>query len=184
MAKKKKELKQEVSVPENIEVKLDNNLLNVKGPKSEIQKNFFHPAISITCEKNKITLDSKKKTKRERKMIGTFKAHIKNMFKGVSEGHVYKLKICSGHFPMNVKVSNHEFVINNFLGEKVPRKLALKPGVTVKVEGSEVIVESPTKDLAGQTSAEIEKLTKIIRKDLRIFQDGIYITEKDGKPLK
>ena len=54
----------------------------------------------------------------------------------------------------------------------------------VKVEGSEIIIESTNKELAGQAAADIEQLTRITNKDRRIFQDGIYITEKDGKKIE
>jgi large subunit ribosomal protein L6 len=106
------------------------------------------------------------------------------MIKGATEGHVYKLKVCSGHFPMNVAVAGKDFVVKNFLGEKKPRQVAIKEGVDVKVEGEIVTVESCDKELAGQTAADIETLTRITNRDLRIFQDGIYITEKDGKPVR
>jgi large subunit ribosomal protein L6 len=116
-------------------------------------------------------------------MMQTFKAHIKNLIRGVMEGHLYKLKICSGHFPMSVSVSGEEFIIKNFMGENVPRTLKLKENVSVKVEGDQVIVESIDKEKAGQTAADIEQLTRVTNKDLRIFQDGIYITFKDGKEI-
>ena len=105
------------------------------------------------------------------------------MIKGVSEGHIYKLKICSGHFPMNTAVNGNKFVVNNFLGEKTPRELDIKEGASVKIEGDIVIVEGIDKELVSQTAASIEILTKVKGKDKRIFQDGIYITEKDGKEI-
>ena len=104
--------------------------------------------------------------------------------KGANEGFVYRMKICSGHFPMNVSNTKEEFSVKNFLGEKVPRVLKIKPGVDVKIEGDAVIVESNSKELAGQTAANIEKLTKIKNRDLRVFQDGIYITEMAGRKVR
>jgi large subunit ribosomal protein L6 len=32
----------------------------------------------------------------------------------------------------------------------------------------------------GQTAASIEQLTRVTDKDTRVFQDGVYITEKPG----
>ena len=85
---------------------------------------------------------------------------------------------------MNVSINNEELIVKNFLGEKAPRILKIKPGVTAKVEGSDIIIESTNKELAGQAAADIEQLTRITNKDRRIFQDGIYITEKDGKKIE
>ena len=117
-------------------------------------------------------------------MVKTYKAKLKNNLIGVNEGYTYKLKICSGHFPMNVGVNGTEFTIKNFLGEKVPRTITLKEGASVKIEGEQIIVESIDKEKAGQVAADIEQLTRVTNRDNRIFQDGIYITEKAGKIIK
>ena len=85
---------------------------------------------------------------------------------------------------MNVTVSSDNFTIKNFLGEKTPRVLKLKKGVIVKVEGGQIIVESVNKELAGQVSADIEQLTRRSGYDGRIFQDGIWLCNKDGKETK
>jgi large subunit ribosomal protein L6 len=105
------------------------------------------------------------------------------MIKGVQEGFTYKLKICSGHFPMSVALKGNTFEIKNFIGEKVPRTLKIKQGADVKIEGDQITVHATDKELAGTTAGAIEKLTRRPGFDKRIFQDGIYITEKDGKKL-
>jgi large subunit ribosomal protein L6 len=85
---------------------------------------------------------------------------------------------------MNVAVSGDKLSVKNFLGEKIPRVAKILPGVTVKVEGDIIDIESTDKEAAGQTAANFEQLTRITNRDLRIFQDGIYITVKDGKEIK
>ncbi|MDP6647875.1 MAG: 50S ribosomal protein L6, partial [Candidatus Woesearchaeota archaeon] len=62
--------------------------------------------------------------------------------------------------------------------------LQIKEGATVKVEGDLINVTSTNKETAGQVSADIEQLTRRPGYDKRIFQDGIYIINKDGKELK
>ncbi|HDD40325.1 MAG TPA: 50S ribosomal protein L6, partial [Nitrososphaeria archaeon] len=47
-----------------------------------------------------------------------------------------------------------------------------------EVRGDDVIVKGIDKQAVGQTAANIEQATKIRRKDLRKFLDGIYIYEK------
>ena len=140
--------------------------------------------MAIESKNDSIILKAGKFSKVKKKLINSYAAHVKNMIKGGLEGHKYMLKICSGHFPMNVSVNKNEFTVKNFLGEKVPRVLKLKEGATVKVEGDKIIVESASKETAGQISADIEQLTRRTRYDLRVFQDGIYITDKDGKEIR
>ena len=85
---------------------------------------------------------------------------------------------------MNASISGTMLVIKNFLGEKVPRTLQLNGGAEVKIDGDLINVSSVSKEIAGQVSADIEQLTRRPGYDTRIFQDGIYIINKDGKELK
>lgn len=178
--KKKKKLTETIKIPEGVNVGIDRRTIVVKGQKGEVQREFRYKQIELSIEGSQIKIDSK----REKTIIGTLKAHIKNMINGVNEPHKYTLKICSGHFPMNVSVSKDELVVKNFLGEKIPRVLKLKDGVDVKIEGDIITVEGVDKELAGQVAADIEQLTKRRGYDTRIFQDGIWLCNKDGKEIK
>ncbi len=174
----REDITKELTVPEGVTVSYVDGVLTVKGSQGEVSKDLFFPTIELKSEAGKIVLTAKNGSKREKRMVGTFQAHIKNMFKGVQEKFQYKLKICSGHFPMNVAVSGNNFSVKNFLGEKHPRVFEIPQGVAVKVNGSDVEVVGCSKEATGQTAAKIEQLCKITNKDLRIFQDGIYITQK------
>lgn len=172
-----------IDVPEGVEIKIENSIINVKGAKGEVSRALKDPKIKIELKENKVVLSSKNATKREKTMIGTFKSHINNLIKGVMDGVVYKLKICSGHFPMTVGVENNSLVVKNLFGERVPRVLQIREGASVKIEEEIITVEGIDKELVGQTAANIEKLCKITNRDRRIYQDGIYITEKNGKAI-
>jgi len=178
MAKKQQEFKEELEIPEGIKISLENGLLTVTGKRGEIKRDFFTPVIKLLTEGNKIIFTMKKFSKREKTLLGTFMSHIRNMFIGVTEGFVYKLKICSGHFPMNVSFKNHELIIKNFIGEKVPRVLKVKESVNLKVEGDIITLEANDIEIVGLTASSIEKLTRRPGFDKRIFQQGIYITDK------
>ena len=181
--KMKEDLVKEIELSENVTANLEGNILKIKGPQGEVQREFLHPKMDINVEGNKVVLKVIKGTKREKTILGSFQSHIRNMVSGVQKNHQYKLKICSGHFPMNVSVSGQELIIKNFLGESVPRKINLLSGADVKVNGDEIIVTSADKELAGQMASRIEKACKITQRDRRIFQDGCYITEKSGKSI-
>jgi large subunit ribosomal protein L6 len=179
----KTDLIKEIELADGVTAINENGSLTIKGPKGELSRNFFHPKINLKIEEKKIILEVLKATKREKMVAGSISAHIKNMVNGVIEPFIYKLKICSGHFPMNVSVSGQELIIKNFLGETIPRKVSLPTEVNVKVDSTEILVTSVNKELAGQTAAKIESACRVNNRDIRIFQDGCYIIEKAGKML-
>ena len=180
--KSSKEYEDFLDIPEGVTVKVDKAMITAAG-KTTDSRYFPSKIVNLSVEGNKLKFSADKDNKKVRKMIGTIKAHTKNMFKGITKGHTYKLKICSGHFPMNVSVSKDELIVKNLLGEKIPRVMKINENAKVRVEGDYVIVESSSKDIAGQTAAMIEGLTKRVNYDRRIFQDGIYIIDKDGKEV-
>jgi len=177
----KKDIKEEVKIPAGVEIKIESRIVKAKGPKGEASKVLYAPKINIEVKDNNVVVSAKNATKREKRMIGSFASHIENLIQGVTKLHVYKLKICATHFPMSASVSKGEFVLQNFLGEKIPRAVKLRQGVNVKIEGAEITVESADKELAGQTAASIEQLCRITDRDRRVFQDGVYITAKSEK---
>ncbi len=180
----KKGLSEIIEIPNNVEVNIDKSIIKVKGPKGEIKKKFNSSRINIKKDNNKINFSVESDSRKNKDILNANLANFKNVIKGVNEIYVYKLKICSGHFPMNVTVDNNKMIIKNFLGEKLPRVANLLENVNVKVNGDIIIVESPDKDKAGQVSANIEIATKISNKDRRVFQDGIFIIEKAGDIIK
>ena len=180
----KQNIDETIEVPQGVTATIKDSTITVKGPKGEVVKGMRAPGVTITSKDNKISLKSKKATKREKRMLNTFRAHINNMLKGVQENWVYKLKICSGHFPMNVSLSGNVFAVKNFLGEKVPRQCKLPEGAVVKVAGQDITITSADRDIAGQIAGRLELLTFKPNKDQRTFQDGIYITLKPGAKVQ
>lgn len=178
---KAKNYVEEIQIPEGTTAKFEGDFLVVSKGKAVVKREFQDPRLKLKVEGNNIVLEAAKVTRKEKMQIGTFVAHIKNMLKGVSNSYVYKLRICSGHFPMNITVSGKTITVKNFVGEKIPRVLTLKEGVEVKMEGQDIIVSSPDKELAGMTAGAIELICRRPGFDSRIFQQGIYIIEKAGK---
>jgi len=106
------------------------------------------------------------------------------MIKGANNKVIYKLKLVFSHFPVSLEVNGKELMIKNFLGEKSMRRAKILDGVNVKVSGKDLTVEGIDIEKTSQTAANIEQAGKIKNKDRRVFQDGIYIIEKDGVLIK
>ena len=173
-------LKESIAIPGGVEVSIEGDLIKLKGVNGKAERRLINPNMSLVKEKDMIIIECNKSTRREKMLINTFAAHLKNLIKGVVEGFKYKLKICSSHFPMSVSVRGEEVIIKNFFGEKNPRTARIVKGVKVTINGEEIILEGCNVEDVGQTASNIELATRRTKFDRRIFQDGIYITHKAG----
>lgn len=170
---------EEITIPENVKVEVNGKVVKVSGPKGELVRSFdYAKDIDIKVENGKIILETYFADRKKKALFYSIIAHINNMIIGVTKGWRYKLKIVTSHFPVTVKVVGGEVVIENFLGEKAPRRAKILEGANVKVEGKDVIVEGIDIEKVAQTAANIELATKVKDKDRRVFVDGIYIYEK------
>lgn len=166
------------SVPKNVAVKIEQGKVIVKGPKAELQREFPSKVIEAVISNEKIEVKPKNKTAFARMLAGTYTSHIKNMVAGVQNHFIYTLKIVFTHFPITVAISGTELQVQNFLGEKKARKVTIPSGVKVSVQNDLIKIESADLELAGKTATLIETATRITGRDRRVFQDGIYITQK------
>lgn len=170
---------EDIEIPEGVTVSVSGSILTAKGPKGEVSRDFFAENITVSTEARKVTVSSPVNKKNQRKIIGSFKAHIKNILIGVVDGHHVKMKILSGHFPMTVAVKDKEFSVKNFFGEKTARTFTLPEGsVEVKIKGDDIEIESCDKELVGSVMGSIEQLTRRTTFDRRIFQDGIVLVKE------
>lgn len=179
----KKEIFQNIEIPEGVDVNIERDTLTIKGKEGENKRKFNITNLIFEKRDNKITIGNQKATKREKKMINTISAHIKNMIKGVQKKFEYKLKACFSHFPITVEIKGNEGLIKNFLGEKTPRKVILPKEMDVKVERDIITISSVDKELAGRLASDFEKATRIRMRDRRIFQDGVFIINKAGREI-
>lgn len=168
----------EINVIEGVQASLDGGMFRVKGPKGELTREFSHPAIKVGVSGGKIAISSEDEKKNVRAMMGTWRAHMKNMMMGVTKGWKCKMKLVYAHFPVKLEHKGETLVIKNFIGARSERKAKILPGVQVKITADIVELSGTDREKLGQTAANIEAATKVKGFDRRVFQDGIYVTEK------
>lgn len=174
-------LQYEVEIPEDITVTVTESTVTVKGKLGELTKNFDHTGIRVEKLNDKIVLTTVFPRKREKALIGTVQAHIKNMFTGVTYGYRYAMKIVFSHFPIRVKTEGSKVKIENLYGGRKPKYAKVLPGVKVEVDSEDVFVEGIEKEAVGQTCANIQELTRQRgkrRQSPKTFMDGIFTYEK------
>lgn len=179
----KQKISETVKIPQGVSCSYHGKVLSCTKDSKTVQKELHAPNISIAVHEGELRIFSDKANKNDYKKIASFVAHAKSLFAGLGEEYIYQLEAVNVHFPMTLKKEGSELIINNFLGEKKPRKAKILAHVNVDVKGTKITISSPNRELAGQTAANFERATKVRGRDRRIFQDGIFITSKPGRKL-
>ncbi|MEE6210119.1 50S ribosomal protein L6 [Salarchaeum sp. III] len=168
----------ELEIPDDVTVEVDHLDVTVDGPEGSVTRRLWYPDVSVSVDGDLVVIESDTENRKTTATMGTFESHLSNMFHGVSAGWEYRMEVHYSHFPMQVNVEGDEVVIENFLGERAPRRTPVRGDTDVQVDGEELTLSGPSKEDVGQTAADIEQLTRVTDKDTRVFQDGVYIVEK------
>ncbi|KKN27326.1 hypothetical protein LCGC14_0865820 [marine sediment metagenome] len=174
--------KEELEIPEGVEVTLEGgHHIKVKGAEGIVTKDFSHMrGIKVSINNKKIIFSTNFPKSGTLALIKTVVSIINNLIIGVQTNYKYVSKICYSHFPCSVKVDekNHMLFVENFLGERAPRKSRYPSEVKVELQGEDVYFIGPDKEALGQAAANIKRSCRIRKKDPRVFQDGVYLYKK------
>lgn len=167
-----------IQLPDDVDFSIEGRKVTVKGPKGTLTRDFASAPISMQLDGKTIRVWAEWPRKQEASLVGTIHSHIQNMIIGVRKGFTYKLKIVFSHFPISVKLKDKFVLIENFTGERNPRKARIMGNAQVKIQPEDVIIQGIDLEDISQTAANIEQATKVKRKDPRIFLDGLYVYER------
>ena len=167
-----------IEIPDEVSAEVSNLDLTVEGPNGSVTRTLWFPSVSVSVDDGEVVITTDADDAKTNATVGTFESHVSNMIHGVTEGWEYEMEVYYAHFPMQVDVDGDEVVIENFLGERSERRTPLRGDTEVQVDGEVVTLSGPSKEDVGQTAADIEQLTRVTDKDNRVFQDGVYITQK------
>jgi large subunit ribosomal protein L6 len=169
-----------IPLPGGVAFAIEGRTLVAHGPLGTARRPYPADVLDLAIEGENATLTLRLPPERRasQALLGTWAAHLRNLALGLTRGVEARMKIVAAHFPMKVSVRGQELVIENFLGEKYPRTAHLVPGTTAQVDGEYVVLSGTDIEQVGQSGANIERTTRIRDYDPRVFQDGIYLTER------
>ena len=173
------EISRNIQIPDGVVVNIEDRKVTVKGSKATLTRDFSYAPISLETDGKTVRVWAEWPRKKEAALVGTIDSHIKNMITGVTKGYSYKLKIVFSHFPITVKVQGKSLLIENFTGERRARAAKILGDVKVKIETDDIIVQGAKLEDVSQTAANIEMVTRVTKKDPRVFLDGIYVYERN-----
>ncbi len=168
----------EVDIPEGVKVSQKKHMLAFEGPLGKTYKSFRTIPVNIEISENKILLKAQGTKKRDYAILHTARSLIRNICEGLIVGYTIKMKIVYAHFPVTVKIDGKVIIIENFQGERAPRKTRIVGNTKVMPKGEDVILTGEVWTDITQTAANIELKTKVKNKDHRVFLDGIYVFDK------
>jgi len=180
MYTKPERMHEAITIPEGITVTQNKHMLGFTGPLGKTFKSFRSINVKIRVDNGQILLDAAGPRKRDYATLHTARSILRNICEGLVTGYTVRMKVVFAHFPVTVKVSGRQVIIENFQGERAPRTTRIVGNTRVIPKGGdEVVVTGAVLTDVTQTAANIELATKIKNKDHRVFLDGIYVYKKD-----
>lgn len=173
------EISRTIQIPDDVVVSIEGLKVTVRGGKATLTRDFSYAGVSLETDGKNVRVWAQWPRKKEASLIGTIESHVKNMITGVTKGYTYKMKIVFSHFPITVKVQDRAVLVENFTGERRPRRAKILGEVKVKLEPDDIIVQGANLEDVSQTAANIEMMTRVTNKDPRVFLDGIFVYERN-----
>ena len=141
-----------LEIPANVEVKVENNIVSVKGPKGELSAEI-NKNITVEVKENKVIVTRKSDVYKN--FHGTTNANIKNMIIGVTNGFEKKLEAVGVGYRFTVK--GNEIVVT--AGYSHPVNVAIPKGITVESpSNTELFIKGADKQLVGEFAANVRKI--------------------------
>ena len=167
-----------LTIPEKVNVELNEQTLTVKGPKGELTLNI-DKCVKVNIKESEITVEPVNNLKHTREMHGTTNANIRNMIIGVTEGYTKGLEIVGVGYRFNVKGS----VLSVQDGKSHLDNLDVPAGITVEqISNTEIKLSGIDKCALGKFAAEIRSLrAPEPYKGKGIHYVGEFIRRKEGK---
>jgi large subunit ribosomal protein L6 len=145
-----------IKVPTDVQVKIEGDLVTVKGPKGELKRKII-PQIVVKFENGEIMVNIiNPKNKRENALWGLYWNLIRNMVIGVKDGFKKELEINGVGF--KVQGAGKKLTFN--VGFSHPVVFELPAGIDGKVEENRITVSGADKEQLGEVANQIRNIKK------------------------
>lgn len=147
-----------IAVPAGVQVDVKGTLVNVKGPKGEMQREFS-PLIGISLENGQISTTRKSDNPAERALHGTTRAVLNNMVVGVSAGFQRILEWDGVGY--RAEMSGATLML--YMGYSHPIPVEPPAGIKFEVDAKtrQIKVMGFDKEAIGQVAADIRKIRPV-----------------------
>ncbi len=173
--------KKPIEIPSGVEVKIDGQLVTVKGPKGTESVNV-REEIKVSVVDNHIILEPTNDERKTNALHGLSRTLVANAVEGVSKGFEKKLEIQGVGYRANMEGTK----LNMALGYSHPVIVEPPAGITITVDKNvNITVSGSNKQMVGDVAAAIRsKRPPEVYKGKGIRYEGEYIRRKAGKAGK
>jgi large subunit ribosomal protein L6 len=147
--------KRPVVVPQDVEVKLEGDVITVKGPKGQLSRRLPSD-VTVTREDDRLLVSVGDATKEARALQGLVRILVGNMVTGVTDGFEKALEIVGVGY--RAELQGKTAVFN--LGYSHPIHFQLPDGIDAKIEKTKIVLSGADKELLGETAAKIRGLRR------------------------
>jgi large subunit ribosomal protein L6 len=145
--------KKPIEIPKGIEVKIEGDLVKIKGPKGELSQKI-RPEIKVEIKEEKIFVSPQIETKKTKAFWGLTRTLLANNVKGVIEGYEKKLQIEGLGYKAEIEGEN--LILR--AGFSHPVKIKAPSGIKFSVDKNIITISGINKELVGQVAAKIRKV--------------------------
>jgi len=143
-----------ISIPSEVTVEVDKNVVKVKGPKGELTTNILS-GIKIKFKDNQLEVSATNHEKQTKANHGLIRSLINNDVIGVVEGYKKTLKMVGTGY----RVQQRGAGLNLQVGLSHDVEFNAPEGVTLAVESNNtIIITGIDKQQVGQVAAEIRQI--------------------------
>jgi len=167
-----------ISIPSGVEVKVNGDTVEVKGPKGSLSQTIAN-TITVAVEDGTVTVERVNDERENRALHGLTRALLFNMVVGVTEGYSKELTAVGVGYRAALKGKNLELQV----GFSHPVNIEAPDGITFEVpEQTKIIVIGIDKQMVGQVAANIRAVRPpepYKGKGIRYVDE--YVRRKAGK---
>jgi large subunit ribosomal protein L6 len=167
-----------IAIPSGVEIKFQNKLLSVKGPKGTLDLAIYDE-IDLEIKDKEIVVNKIRNSKQAPALWGLTRSLVSNLITGVTEGYEKKLELQGVGYRMAVQGKK----INLALGFSHPVEVVIPEGIEAKIgEANVLVISGIDKQKIGQFAADIRALKKAEPYKGKGFRYvGEYVRRKAGK---
>ncbi len=167
-----------IKIPDGVEVKINNNIVMVKGPKGSLEKEM-HPSMDILLEDNQVVVKRPSDTKQHKALHGLTRSLIANMVEGVTKGFQKVLEIHGVGY--RAAKQGNKLVLN--VGYSHPVEIPQPEGIEIEVpQNNKIVIKGIDKEKVGTLAAKIRAVREPEPyKGKGIRYENEYVRRKEGK---